>query len=55
MDSLEKRLDPAEFARVSRSSLVRVAAIREVRLSEDAIVHIAGCNAIAHKHEYPVK
>jgi two-component system LytT family response regulator len=35
MDSLEKRLDPAEFARVSRSSLVRVAAIREVRLSED--------------------
>lgn len=35
MDSLEQRLDPAEFARVSRSSIVRVAAIREVRLSED--------------------
>jgi two-component system LytT family response regulator len=35
MDSLEKRLDPAEFARVSRSAIVRVAAIREVRLSED--------------------
>jgi two-component system LytT family response regulator len=35
MDALEKRLDPAEFARVSRSSIVRVAAIREVRLSED--------------------
>lgn len=35
MDALEKRLDPAEFARVSRGSIVRVAAIREVRLSED--------------------
>ncbi len=35
MDGLEKRLDPAEFARVSRSAIVRVAAIREVRLSED--------------------
>jgi two-component system LytT family response regulator len=35
MDALEKRLDPAEFARVSRSSIVRVAAIREVRLSGD--------------------
>jgi DNA-binding LytR/AlgR family response regulator len=35
MDALEKRLDPADFARVSRSSIVRVAAIREVRLSED--------------------
>jgi len=35
MDALEKRLDPAEFARVSRSAIVRVAAIREVRLSED--------------------
>ncbi len=36
MDGLEKRLDPAEFARVSRSSIVRVAAIKEVRLSEDS-------------------
>ena len=36
MDGLEKRLDPAEFARVSRSAIVRVAAIKEVRLSEDA-------------------
>jgi two-component system LytT family response regulator len=35
MDGLEKRLDPTEFARVSRSWIVRVAAIREVRLSED--------------------
>jgi two-component system LytT family response regulator len=35
MDALEKRLDPAEFARVSRGSIVRVAAIKEVRLSED--------------------
>ncbi len=35
MDALEKRLDPAEFAQVSRGSIVRVAAIREVRLSED--------------------
>jgi two-component system, LytTR family, response regulator len=35
MDAIEKRLDPAEFARVSRSAIVRVAAIREVRLSED--------------------
>lgn len=35
MDALEKRLDPDEFARVSRGSIVRVAAIREIRLSED--------------------
>lgn len=35
MDGLEKRLDPAEFARVSRSAIVRVASIKEVRLSED--------------------
>src|SRR5882762_4034482 len=35
MHALEKRLDPAEFARASRSSIVRVAAIREVRLGED--------------------
>jgi two-component system LytT family response regulator len=36
MDGLEKRLDPAEFARVSRSAIVRVGAIKEVRLSEDS-------------------
>jgi len=35
MHALEKRLDPAEFARASRSAIVRVAAIREVRLGED--------------------
>jgi two-component system LytT family response regulator len=35
MDALEKRLDPSDFARVSRGYIVRVAAIREVRLSED--------------------
>jgi two-component system LytT family response regulator len=35
MDGLEKRLDPAEFARVSRSAIVRVAAILEVRMDAD--------------------
>ena len=35
MDAIEKRLDPDEFARVSRSAIVRIAAIREVRMSED--------------------
>jgi two-component system, LytTR family, response regulator len=35
MDAIEKRLDPAEFARVSRSAIVRIAAIREVRMGED--------------------
>jgi two-component system, LytTR family, response regulator len=35
MDSLEQRLDPAEFARVSRSAIVRVGAIREVRKREE--------------------
>ncbi len=35
MDALEKRLDPAEFARVSRSAIVRVAAIREIRQGDD--------------------
>ena len=35
MDSLEQRLDPAGFARVSRSAIVRVGAIREVRRRED--------------------
>lgn len=36
IEGLEKRLDPAEFARVSRGAIVRVAAIKEVRLSEDS-------------------
>jgi DNA-binding LytR/AlgR family response regulator len=36
IEGLEKRLDPAEFARVSRSAIVRVAAIKEVRKSEDS-------------------
>ena len=36
IEGLQKRLDPAEFARVSRSAIVRVAAIKEVRLSEDS-------------------
>jgi two-component system LytT family response regulator len=36
MDSLEQRLDPEEFARVGRSAIVRVTAIREVRRREDA-------------------
>ena len=36
IEGLEKRLDPTEFARVSRSAIVRVAAIREVRRSEDS-------------------
>lgn len=35
MDAIERRLDPAEFARVSRSAIVRIAAIREVRLGEN--------------------
>jgi len=36
IEGLEKRLDPSEFARVSRSAIVRVAAIKEVRRSEDS-------------------
>jgi two-component system, LytTR family, response regulator len=36
IEGLQKRLDPAEFARVSRSAIVRVAAIKEVRRSEDS-------------------
>jgi two-component system, LytTR family, response regulator len=36
IEGLEKRLDPAEFARVSRSAIVRVAAIKEIRMSEDS-------------------
>jgi two-component system LytT family response regulator len=35
MDAIERRLDPAEFARVSRSAIVRIAAVREVRLGEN--------------------
>jgi DNA-binding LytR/AlgR family response regulator len=35
MDSLAQRLDPAEFVRVSRSAIVRIGAIREVRRRED--------------------
>jgi DNA-binding LytR/AlgR family response regulator len=35
MDALERRLDPAAFVRVSRSAIVRVGAIREVRRRED--------------------
>jgi len=35
MDALERRLDPGEFVRVSRSAIVRVGAIREVRRRED--------------------
>jgi DNA-binding LytR/AlgR family response regulator len=35
MDALEQRLYPLEFARVSRSAIVRIAAIREVRRRED--------------------
>jgi DNA-binding LytR/AlgR family response regulator len=31
MDSLEQRLDPKQFVRVSRSAMVRIAAIREIR------------------------
>ena len=35
-EGLQKRLDPAEFARVSRSAIVRVAAVKEVRRTEDS-------------------
>ena len=35
MDAIERRLDPAEFARISRSAIVRIAAIREIRLGEN--------------------
>jgi two-component system, LytTR family, response regulator len=34
IEGLEKRLDPSEFARVSRSVIVRVAAIKEVRTGD---------------------
>jgi len=36
IEGLQKRLDPAEFARVSRSAIVRVAAVKEVRRSKDS-------------------
>jgi DNA-binding LytR/AlgR family response regulator len=36
IEGLQRRLDPAEFARVSRSAIVRVAAIKEVRLTENS-------------------
>jgi len=36
VEGLQQRLDPNEFARVSRSAIVRVAAIKEVRRSEDS-------------------
>ena len=36
VEGLQKRLDPAEFARVSRSAIVRVTAIKEVRRREDS-------------------
>jgi two-component system LytT family response regulator len=36
IEGLEKRLDPSEFARVSRSVIVRVAAIKEVRTRDNA-------------------
>jgi two-component system LytT family response regulator len=35
MDAIERRLDPTEFARVSRSAIVQIAAIRQVRLGEN--------------------
>ena len=37
MDALERRLDPAEFVRVSRSAIVRLDAIREVRRKEAGV------------------
>jgi two-component system LytT family response regulator len=36
IEGLEKRLDPSEFARVNRSAIVRVAAIKEVRTGDNA-------------------
>jgi two-component system LytT family response regulator len=36
LETLEKRLDPAEFVRVSRSTIVRVAAIKELHKGEDS-------------------
>jgi two-component system, LytTR family, response regulator len=45
MDALEKRLDPAEFARVSRSAIVRVAAIREIRQGDEVSILILNSGA----------
>jgi two-component system LytT family response regulator len=36
IEGLEKRLDPSEFVRVNRSVIVQVAAIKEVRSSDNA-------------------
>jgi two-component system, LytTR family, response regulator len=35
MDHLQRQLDPANFARVSRSAIVRLEAIQELRLQPD--------------------
>jgi two-component system, LytTR family, response regulator len=52
MDSLEQRLDPAEFGRVSRSAIVRVGAVREVRRREDLnhiVVLTSGAEVVCSK------
>ena len=52
MDSLEQRLDPAEFGRVSRSAIVRVGAVREVRRREDlnhVVVLTSGAEVVCSK------
>jgi two-component system LytT family response regulator len=53
MDALEKRLDPEEFARVSRSAIVRVAAIKEIRRGDDESILILNSGAeIACSRKY---
>jgi two-component system LytT family response regulator len=55
MDSLEQRLDPAEFARVSRSAIVRISAIREVRKDEDGsqlLILAPGGEAVSSSKRY---
>lgn len=53
MDALEKRLDPEEFARVSRSAIVRVASIREIRRGDDESILILNSGAeIACSRKY---
>jgi two-component system LytT family response regulator len=53
MDALEKRLDPEEFARVSRSAIVRVAAIKEIRRGDDeSIVVMKSGQEIACTRKY---
>jgi two-component system LytT family response regulator len=55
MDSLERRLDPAQFVRVSRSAIVRIGAIREVRKREDlnhTIVLISGDEVVCSKRHW---